>query len=283
MTLGSSASIRRSVGFAVFLCLSLLHRASAAQGTAGALVTLPAEANLPMTVVRPVWARTATPGDAVYLRLSSPVLAGDRVALPAGTFAQARIVSLERPTWRANHGSLRLALTQLVLANGYTVPLASPDSNTGAAAAGSDTLVTLQVSRSNDLLLDNGAQFDLYLPVAITLPLPEVQAALRLTQQLQIDGLHTATLCRATAGSPGTPDTTTPGTPGTPPTVIPGVGNAPPTVIPGTPGTPPTTIPGRPAMPGTACPDAPLVVSSRRVSAAGNGPQTAPETPGRRP
>jgi hypothetical protein len=216
---------------------------------------------VPLTVIRPVRMESAKAQDALYAQTSYPVAIGGRMAIPAGTFVQGRIVSLTRPTRKVSESSLRVQFTKLVFANGYTVPL-------GDGLVGADVMyVTVNVSTANDLLLDNGAQMDLTLTSPVTLSGKNVRAAIPLSKAPKPGSLASATMCRATPATPGTP-----GMPGTPDTVIPGtpdttipgpdgtsttIPGTPATVIPGTPGTP-----GDPGSPGTFCPAQPRVLSS---------------------
>lgn len=228
--------------------------------THGPLI-VPSGTQVPLTVIRPVRMESAKAQDALYAQTSYPVAIGGRMAIPAGTFVQGRIVSLTRPTRKVSESSLRVQFTKLVFANGYTVPL-------GDGLVGADVMyVTVNVSTANDLLLDNGAQMDLTLTSPVTLSGKNVRAAIPLSKAPKPGSLASATMCRPTPATPGTP-----GMPGTPDTVIPGtpdttipgpdgtsttIPGTPATVIPGTPGTP-----GDPGSPGTVCPAKPRVLSS---------------------
>jgi len=233
---------------------------------------VPAGTQVPLVVTRPVRARRDTMAgakvqDALFAQTSFPVAIGGRMAIPAGTFVEGEILSLTQPTKKVSQSNMRVRFTGLVFANGYTVPL-------GRDGSDADTMdVTVQVSTSNDLLLDNGAQIDLTLTSPLTLSATSVRAAIPLTKAVKPGSLASATTCRAMPGTPGSP-----GTPGTPDTVIPGT---PDTVIPGPdgtsttiPGTPPTVIPGTPGTPGDlgtpgrVCPARPRVISSVPVAVA---------------
>ncbi len=254
-------------------------------------IVIPAGNKVVVALTRPVWAKTAKAGDPLYLQTIFPVTADNHVGIPSGTYVEGMIDSIVVPTRKTSHAEIGVHFTKIIFANGYTIVLSGPDAQgaagtSGVAAsakalslgpdAGPDTglgatlsLVTVQVSRNNDILLDNGSQIEMTLEAPLMLDASRVVQAIPLSQAPKPGQFKPATLCRPTAGdpgSPGSPDTVIPGTPGTPPTVIPsGIDGVPDTVIPGTPATPPTVIPGMPgtpSTPGTACPAPPLVVSS---------------------
>jgi hypothetical protein len=142
--------------------------------------------------------------------------------------------------------------------------------------------LTIDVSASSDLLLDNGAQFDVTLAAPLSLNSKQLADAIVVSHPVDLGQFKSATQCRptpGTPGSPGTPDTVIPGSPGTPDTTVPGGPGMPDIVIPGTPPTPPTVIPGSPGTPGfagQACPRAPIVISSVPVAASPSITQLSP-------
>ncbi len=237
---------------------------------------LPAGSKIELVVTRPVWAKTARPGDPIYTQTDFPVTAGTQLAIPAGTWVEGILESVTPPKRRSSHAEMEVLFTQIIFADGYAVslpdvwpvPAASPGTPVSTAAR-----VDVEVSTNNDLLLDNGAQMEMTLAMPLKLDPGAIADAVALTRAPAPGSFHTATLCRptpGTAGSPGTPDTVIPGTPGTPDTTVPGGPGMPDITIPGTPPTPPTVIPGTPGTPGTpgsVCPPAPIVVSSTPIAA----------------
>ena len=246
---------------------------------------LPSGTNIELAVTAPVWMRTARPGDALYTQVDFPVIAGKSIAIPAGTYLQGAILSITRPSRFKGRAEVQALFTTLIFANGYAVQLpplpsvaaSAPNAaQTPASAPPSPSVMklTIDVSSSNDLLLDNGTQFDIKLASPLSLDTTQIAAANAASHPLDLAQLKSATLCRptpaapGTPGTPGTPDTVIPGSPGTPSTTVPGAPGQPDIVIPGTPATPDTVIPGTPGTPGTpgfpgrACPRAPIVTSS---------------------
>lgn len=263
-------------------------------------ITIPAGTKVVLSLTSPVWSKTVQVGDRIFAATAFPVAVDGQMAIPPGTYVEGRIDALKHPTRRKNEAQFQLHFTKLIFVSGYTVLLSDVSSIEPAAAAPhtvvqpttpqaaasnigvpSSTLasatasVYIQVSFASDLLLDNGAQFEMDLQSPLSLDARSVALAVRNTPPPQIASYKSSTHCVPRPGTPGTSDTVipgTPGTPGTPDTVIPGGPGMPPTVIPGTPstpGTPPTIIPGTPGTPGFSCPGPPLVTS---------GPISGPST-----
>ena len=234
-----------------------------------------------------MWSRTAKAGDSLYTQVDFPVITGNSVAIPAGTYVQGTILSITKPSHFKSRAEIQALFTTLIFADGYAVQLpalpsiaAATQNAAGTASAPTSRLpsapsvmrLTIGVSYSNDLLLDNGTQFDITLASPLTLAANQIAAANALSHSFDVGQLKSATLCRptpGTPGTPGTPDTVIPGSSGTPSTTIPGGPGMPDIVIPGTPATPPTVIPGTPGSPGSpgqSCPRPPIVTSSELVS-----------------
>jgi hypothetical protein len=182
------------------------------------------------------------------------------------------IDAVTKPSWRNAHALFQLHFSKIIFASGYTVELES------APAQGATATVHVEVTSRNDVLLDNGAQFDMIVQTPLTLDSAKVAQAVRQTRPFAAAPARSASMCRPIPATPGTPDMVipgTPGSPGTPDIVIPGTGGMPPTVIPGIPptqGTPPTIISGSPGSPVIPCPAPPAVVSGQ------SGPQIHTQT-----
>lgn len=245
-----------------------------------ATITVAFGTKIELVLTRPVWAISAKTGDQVYAETSFPIVTGKGVVIPAGTFVQGTIEGVTRPAGRTSHAEIDVLFTKMVFANGYVVSLPGDIGATVIGSAGGsaqsalgETLIaiTVQVTRANDLLLDNGAAIEMTLGGPLTLDAKQVARAALMSRAPQPLLLPSATQCRfipGTPGTPGTPDTVIPGSSGTPDTVIPGGPGMPDTVIPGSPATPDTVISGSPGTPGTPdyyCPPRPMVVSCALV------------------
>jgi hypothetical protein len=244
--------------------------AAQATGTDSAIV-VPAGTRVELAVTVPVWAAKAKPGDPLYTQTNFPVVAGGRVAIPPGSWVEGTLESITKPTRKTDRAQLAILFDRIVLAGGTVVNLPSPGPASGTQsdpATATAALITVQVGTANDLLLDNGAQMEMTLASPVMLDAAEVSKAIPLSRAPQPGQFKSATLCRptpASPGTPGTPDTVIPGSPGTPSTTIPGGPGMPDITIPGTPATPDTVIPGMPGTPGdpgSVCPAAPMVLSS---------------------
>lgn len=257
----------------LLIALGPTARAQSSSAAAGSAVTLPSGTKIEVAVVRPLWANLAAPGAPLYTQSTFPVVAGDRIAIPPGTYLEGTIEKLTRPTRRSKQAVIEVLFRQIIFANGYVVALPPQPAAGSQAAAPSLIDVTVQATTSNDVLLDNGAPIEVTLAAPLALNAAQVAAAAPLSHAPDPNQFKSASLCRPIAGTPGTPgspDTVIPGTPGTPDTVIPGGPGMPDTVIPGTPATPSTVIPGSPGTPGSpgrACPAPAMVTASTLVSA----------------
>jgi hypothetical protein len=225
---------------------------SAAPGTE--TITLPVGTKVTLALTSPIWAKTAKPGDAVYAVTAFPVVSSNSMAIPIGTYVLGEIDAVTKPSRRDARALFQMHFSKIIFSNGYTLELASAPLQAASAT------VHVEVTARNDVLLDNGAQFDMIVQTPLALEAKRITEAVRRTRPLPVGPAKSASVCRPIPATPGTSDTVIPGTPGsagTPDIVIPGAGGMPPTVIPGipaTPGTPPTIFPGSPGTPAIPCP-----------------------------
>ncbi len=224
-------------------------------------IVIPAGTRVVVALTSPVWAKSARLGDPVYGVAAFPVIVGNEVAIPPGTYlrAQVEIMTLSGP--RNRSPEFRMECTQMVFAGGYVVSLADQAHATASVV----------VSRASDVVLDRGTQIEVVFERPLVLDAGRIAVAVRESKRPNLAEWKSASRCRPTPATPGTSDTVIPGTPaipGTPDTVIPGGPGTPGTVIPGTPatpGTPPVIIHGTPGTPAIPCPTAPAAVSRPAV------------------
>jgi hypothetical protein len=247
-------------------------------------IVVPAGTRVAMVLTSAIMARNAAIGQTVYAQTAFPVALNNQMAIPVATYVEGQIVALKPPGLFSPHAQLEFEFTKIVFANGYTVVLPQTEGTEDGQesvqqisqnAAPADDIIPavaspyVEVTSSNDVLLDNGAQFDMVLQVPLLLDASLVANAAKLLRASRLPQFYSASRCRFIPGTPATPDTVipgTPGTPGTPDIVIPGVNGAPDTVIPGipaTPGTPDTVIHGSPGTPDRPCPGPPVVVPGK--------------------
>ena len=230
------------------------RREAATAPSETATITLPAGTRVTLALTSPIWAKRAKPGDAVYTVTVFPVVSRNSMAIPIGTYVLGEIDAVTKPSWRDARALFQMHFSKIIFSNGYTLELES------APVQAATATVHAEVTPRNDVLLDNGAQFDMVVQAPLALEAKRIAEAVRRTRPLPVGSAKSASLCRPIPATPGTSDTVIPGTsgsPGTPDIVIPGAGGMPPTVIPGTPatpGTPPTIFPGSPGTPSVPCP-----------------------------
>ena len=81
---------------------------------------IPKGAHVLLRMVNSVTTRTAQPGDQVYLRTASPIVAGDAIAVPVNSYVQATVTSARRGGRMAGRAELGLRLDTLTLSGGRT-------------------------------------------------------------------------------------------------------------------------------------------------------------------
>lgn len=86
-------------------------------------MTIPAGTQLSLALSQPIQSRILRRGDDIYAQITAPVLAGDEVAIPAGTFVQGTMDKLERHGGRAE---LRLQSMSLTFPDGYVKSIDGP-------------------------------------------------------------------------------------------------------------------------------------------------------------
>lgn len=222
-------------------------------------INIPAGTRVTLGLVDPIWAKTAKAGDAVYAVAAFPVASNGTMLIPTGTYMLGQIDAVTKPGFFSPHALLQMHFRKIIFVNGYTLELADAPSQAGTAT------LHVDVSSRNDLLLDNGAQFEMIVQTPLALDASKATAAVRRSQPWQPGLSKSATTCRTIPATPGTSDTVIPGTPptpGTPDITIPGPNGTVTTIpgTPGTPGTPPIIIPGTPGTPEISCPAPPAVV-----------------------
>jgi len=87
--------------------------------------TLPAGLRCKILLLGDVSASRSQPGDRIQARLLEPVLLDSRVALPAGTLFEGKVIKKTPPRWLSRAGSLYLAFNELTLPDGNHLPIAA--------------------------------------------------------------------------------------------------------------------------------------------------------------
>jgi hypothetical protein len=89
------------------------------------LEALPAGAGFRILLLGDVSASKSKAGDIVQGRLIEPVLMNSRLALPAGTLIEGKVIKKTPPRWGSRAGSLYLTFTGLTLPGGNVIPISA--------------------------------------------------------------------------------------------------------------------------------------------------------------
>jgi hypothetical protein len=85
--------------------------------------TIPAGTKIPISLRNAISTKGSHEGDPVYAQTTFPVVIGERILIPAGTYMQGRISSI-KPAGRMNHrAEVLMHFTTLIYPSGYTVVL----------------------------------------------------------------------------------------------------------------------------------------------------------------
>ncbi|MGH9454851.1 MAG: hypothetical protein ACRD2O_12865, partial [Terriglobia bacterium] len=136
-------------------------------------ITIPPGTAVVLALTRPIWSRTAKPGDPVYAETAFPVAINNDMAIPPGTYVEGQIDSIARPGWLSPHAQFQFHFTKMIFANDYTVVFPGPQNitttepSTGMPSATPNDVIAavatpyVQVSSASDILLDNGSQIEM--------------------------------------------------------------------------------------------------------------------------
>lgn len=94
-----------------------------APATTSGTITVTTGTTVPLTLVTPIKSKSTHPGDTVRAVVAFPVTVGTQVAIPAGTYVQGVVTALNVRDKQTRMPSVQIHFTQLLFANGYSVPL----------------------------------------------------------------------------------------------------------------------------------------------------------------
>ena len=86
-------------------------------------ITIPAGTHLQLVLTHPLDSHSTSQGDQVFAQTTAPVIVGDQVAIPAGTFVQGKVEKLNRNGTRAD---MLMRSASLVFPNGYIAQIGGP-------------------------------------------------------------------------------------------------------------------------------------------------------------
>jgi hypothetical protein len=97
--------------------------AAANPGRTASTITVPAGARIALVLMHPIQSRYVHRGDDIYAQTTSPVLAGNEVVIPPGTFVQGKVDKLTRA---GNRAELSLQSVAITFQDGYVATLTGP-------------------------------------------------------------------------------------------------------------------------------------------------------------
>lgn len=95
---------------------------------------------IPLTFLKAVSTKTAAPGDPIYLQTTFPILAGNRIAIPPGSYVTGSVIESKRAGKVKGRAELRIRLDSVILPDGssrdFRGNIGGVDSNTGEVVDG---------------------------------------------------------------------------------------------------------------------------------------------------
>lgn len=93
------------------------------------IFVVPAGTPLSLILQNGISTRSVNAGQAVHFEILSPVIIEDRIAIPAGSFAQGKLAEVRRAGRRRRRAEVCIRLESLILPNGYSVSLEADTAN----------------------------------------------------------------------------------------------------------------------------------------------------------
>jgi len=106
----------------MFLACGIAVAQSASTHDASQL-TIPSGTKVPLALKQSVSTKNARAGDAVYAVTTFPVVVNERIVIPAGTYVQGRISSVQRGGHVKGRAEVLMHFSTLIYPSGYTVVL----------------------------------------------------------------------------------------------------------------------------------------------------------------
>lgn len=97
--------------------------ASANPAPSATTITVPAGVSIALVLMHPIQSRYVHRGDDIYAQTTSPVVAGNEVVIPPGTFVQGKVDKISRQGGRAE---LYLQSMSITYPDGYVAPVTGP-------------------------------------------------------------------------------------------------------------------------------------------------------------
>lgn len=88
-----------------------------------AKITVPAGTRFSLAVAQAISSKHSQPGDSINLQFVFPVVVGNRMVIPPGTYVQGIVDEITRKDRRYEVLSMKLRSANLIFSTGYTVPI----------------------------------------------------------------------------------------------------------------------------------------------------------------
>jgi hypothetical protein len=88
-----------------------------------ATITIPAGSNFALVLTNPVSSKVVHSGDTVYAQTTAPVLVGEQIVIPAGSFVQAQVAKLSRS---GSRGMMEMQSASVIFPDGYVAKIRGP-------------------------------------------------------------------------------------------------------------------------------------------------------------
>ena len=82
--------------------------------------TVPAGTKIPLSLIKGVNSKSAMVGDRIYLETAFPILSGNRIVIPPGSWVAGTVTEVKRPGKVKGRGEIYLRFDSLTLQNGVT-------------------------------------------------------------------------------------------------------------------------------------------------------------------
>jgi len=97
--------------------------AVAPAAAASSKVVVPADTTIPLALKNTISSRTASVGQAIYCETIYPIVVGNRIVIPVGSYIKGSVTQVVRPGRVKGKALLGLRFDSITLANGTTHPL----------------------------------------------------------------------------------------------------------------------------------------------------------------
>jgi hypothetical protein len=114
------------------------------------IITVPQGTTVPLTLVSTIKSLSTKPGDTVRAVVAFPVTVGTQLAIPAGTYVEGMVNSVTARAPNTHMPSVQIHFTQLLFANGYSVPLDAVNTEAMMILPRADSQATYELAYAGD-------------------------------------------------------------------------------------------------------------------------------------